>query len=123
MTTKKQLRTMLEEEKTEKAIALEGLADAVKQNTESEKLTNHLRETIRSLTEKLEDAESEINDLQSELYGAEKEVNRQRLVINDLHIETDCTRCEFADHHRPQKCQACRRGAKDLYTPTVPTNS
>lgn len=123
MTTKKQLRTMLEEEKTEKAIALEGLADAVKQNTEAEKLTNHLRETIRSLTEKLEKTESELKDTFDNLCVAGSEINRLRAEVDELHIETDCTRCEFADHHRPQKCQACRRGAKDLYTPTVPTNS
>lgn len=127
MTTKKQLRIQLSS--TERRL---GATEAERDNalidkqtveeklSEEEKLTTHQREAIRSLTEKLETAESEINDLQSKLYGAEKEVNRQRLVINDLHIETDCTRCDYIDENgkklRPQKCATCRRGAKDNYT-------
>jgi uncharacterized coiled-coil protein SlyX len=110
MTTKKQLRTMLEGEKTEKEIALEGLADAVKQNTEAEKLANHLRETIRSLTERLENAES---------------INRTLgATITEIGKQNNCTGCAHIDANdkklRPQKCACCRRGAKDNYVEATP---
>lgn len=78
-----------------------------------------LNERIESLAVRLNCAESKSRELECLLTEAEKLAEHQREIIKSGIVSMSCGGCKHCDENYkpicPQKCQSCRRGAKDRY--------
>jgi hypothetical protein len=55
-----------------------------------------------------------------DLADADKTIDYQRAAIRTQNESMSCSGCQYANREKPQKCDCCRRGAKDNYTEATP---